>query len=492
MKLSAVLGIGVVVALAGTARAEDQAPGQPAPLPKIITGTIPVDPSLVDAIPRDQIDPANPPSRIIYLNRCANGCTVRPGFDSSINQTSAVLSQTANLSPFMWGDTAWNNLVSCMQTVYAPFNVTVTDQDPGNVNHWEEFVAGTTYESGLTCDNTQGCILGVAAGDNRCPQPVHNNAVVFDFVDTTPYFNGNINEMCWVAAQEVAHAFGLDHEALAEDPMTYIGLNGPYNLHTFHNQNAPCGANSHLDSGCFCPSTDDPQNSYQEVMNVFGPSGPVNPPTVTITQPANNATVTPGFEVLANITDDHGIQSANLTIDGTVVGTKETAPWAWLAPSTLSPGTHIVAVNAMNVLGGAASAQVTVSIGGGCQSAADCANQGSNLTCVGGRCVPDSGTPGGLGSTCMNGSDCASGQCWSGTSGSYCIEYCNPTANDCPSGFSCITPTGSQQSGCWPENGTSGGCEATGADVPTLPIGVGLALGAVLIGSRRRRARARA
>src|SRR5438034_1081065 len=139
MKLHLFAGVGLVVALAGVARAEDQTTGGASEFPAGATfGIQRVDPSLVDAIPRSDIALATPPSRIIYLNRCANGCTVHPGNESSINQTSSILNQTANLSAYSFGDSEWNALVQCVRTSYARFDVTVTDQDPGNVAHWEE------------------------------------------------------------------------------------------------------------------------------------------------------------------------------------------------------------------------------------------------------------------------------------------------------------------------------------------------------------------
>ena len=50
-------------------------------------------------------------SNVIYLNNCKpNGCTVSPGFESSMNNRSSIIDQTANLSPFAYSDSVWQQV----------------------------------------------------------------------------------------------------------------------------------------------------------------------------------------------------------------------------------------------------------------------------------------------------------------------------------------------------------------------------------------------
>jgi uncharacterized protein (TIGR03382 family) len=44
--------------------------------------------------------------------------------------------------------------------------------------------------------------------------------------------------VCEIMAQEIAHSFGLDHEMLPSDPMTYLDYNGD---RTFQDTMASCG-----------------------------------------------------------------------------------------------------------------------------------------------------------------------------------------------------------------------------------------------------------
>jgi MYXO-CTERM domain-containing protein len=71
-----------------------------------------------------------------------------------------------------------------------------------------------------------------------------NNSIVFTFavVYGTAY-----RDICETSAQEIAHSFGLDHEHLCSDPMTY--LTGCGNK-SFQNVAAPCGEYSNR--ACMC------------------------------------------------------------------------------------------------------------------------------------------------------------------------------------------------------------------------------------------------
>src|SRR5690242_7805700 len=78
-------------------------------------------------------------SHLIYLNNCLpNGCDVSPGEDDSLTQHSSIPQQQAHLAAWGYGQTNWNSLVQCVKDMYAPFDVQVTDQDPGpSVNHFK-------------------------------------------------------------------------------------------------------------------------------------------------------------------------------------------------------------------------------------------------------------------------------------------------------------------------------------------------------------------
>src|SRR5512135_3485443 len=81
-------------------------------------------------------------SHLIYLNNCMpNGCTVNPGEDNALTQTSSIPQAQSHLAAWGWGQDNWNSLVTCVKNMYAPYDVQITDQDPGpGVNHFELMV----------------------------------------------------------------------------------------------------------------------------------------------------------------------------------------------------------------------------------------------------------------------------------------------------------------------------------------------------------------
>ena len=193
--------------------------------------------------------PANA-AGILFLDRCVDTCTYHQGFDSSINNTSSIISGTRILTAFSHGDAAWAEHLACVQATFAPYDITVTDVDPGAVAHWEVPVAGTPAQAGFPSGT--GGVSPFTCG-------VINNGVAFSFAN----IHSNMKELCWTTAHESVHLFGLDHEALARDPMTYI--TGCLEKR-FTPEDAPCG--ELVPSACICGGTT--QNSDAMIANVVG------------------------------------------------------------------------------------------------------------------------------------------------------------------------------------------------------------------------------
>ncbi|MDB4954323.1 MAG: Carboxypeptidase regulatory-like protein, partial [Myxococcales bacterium] len=178
-------------------------------------------PTLAAARPRDVmhpmfIDPQTVPalvnSHILFINPCMpSGCHVTSGNTDSRTDKSDIGQGT--LTAYPWGAASWAQVVACMKATMAPFNITVTDVDPGNVPHFEVMIAGSPGQLGLP----QG-VGGIA--DYSCQSPGQcssyiPNALVFDF---TQVWGGSVNEDCATAAQEIAHAWTLDHVVDPSDP----------------------------------------------------------------------------------------------------------------------------------------------------------------------------------------------------------------------------------------------------------------------------------
>jgi hypothetical protein len=397
-------------------------------------------------------------SNIIYMNRCAGGCTITPGNNSSVNNTSPIIGNSVrNISAFNGGNATWNAVLECVRQMYEPFNIVVTDVDPSPAAHYEAIVAGTPGQIGQPSG-----ICGVAP--YTCG--VINNAISFSFGN----YCTDVDELCVTVAQETAHAFGLDHEFHCQDNMTYLSGCG---LPSFTDFDSRCG--EYAARNCCTSSGPATQNSYQRILDVFGPSDPT-PPTVDIVSPTEGSRVDPGYPVRANVTDNTSVARVELWVNNQRAQILMSAPWAFNAPANLPDGVHLVEVRAYDNQGTLGTGTVHVTQGNPCATSDDC---GDALACVDGGCVPGPTADGGLGHYCDNASDCVSELCVFDGDNHYCTWPCQ---SSCADGFGC------QDGYCTAgvDNPSGGGCRA-GSDGRSLWVGLGL--GAVLLGLRRRRRR---
>ena len=100
-----------------------------------------------------------------------------------------------------------------------------------------------------------------------------------------------------------------------------------------------------------------------------GGGGDTTPPTVSVTSPANGATVSGALAVNATASDDTGVTRVDVLVDGTLAGSDPTAPYSVTVDTTaLSSGSHAIsarAFDAANNAGTSATVMVTVQNGGG-------------------------------------------------------------------------------------------------------------------------------
>jgi hypothetical protein len=172
---------------------------------------------------------------------------------------------------------------------------------------------------------------------------VLESSIAFTFTDVIPQ---KAQVVCAVMAQEIGHSYGLDHELLAADPMSYLSYSGH---RAFQDQTAscgeftarPCGAPGHAS----CRAD---QNSYQLLLERLGAAGAgdVDPPTIAITAPGDGATVEPGFTITAAIADDVAVTRVTLAIDGTEVAARTVGPWTFTTDDALEPGPHLIELTA--------------------------------------------------------------------------------------------------------------------------------------------------
>lgn len=398
-------------------------------------------------------------SNIIYLHRCEDaGCPIHAGTtdDSrTVPDTSQIAQGDRTIGPFTQSQQVWQSMVQCVKDSYAAFNITVTDVDPGNVPHFEEIIGGKPTDLRNDIANAGG------VAPFNCSEVPNGISFTFDVYGADP------DSLCWTVSQETAHTFGLEHEFLQKDPMTYAQGDLPKR---FQWQEAPCGTNTAM--ACQC-STTHTQNSYKKIYEAFGVGAPT-PPSLEISSPTDGKTVTPKFPILTKPTDDAAIDHLELWVDGAKVEAITMPPWQFLAPA-LSNGSHTLEVHAIDVTQMSTTVAITVNQGPSCTAAAGCT--GTDV-CVMGGCLAGPDAPGGLGVQCAKESDCISLSCVdAGEMFKHCGAACDPgTANSCPDAFSCIASGASGE--CYPSAG-SGCCSTTGNDARG-PMLLGLLVGALV------------
>ena len=204
---------------------------------------------------------AAPTRRILFMNR--DGGTYRVGRNNSSTNVSSVPTQTSTLPKYEGSEQDWAEIMTCMKEQYARFNVDVTDVDPGNVAHVESVMSGRPEMIGMG-PGTGG--VAPVAGD--CS--IIERAIVYTF---TQVYSRPRDE-CETAAQESAHAFGLDHEFECTDPMTYLSGCG---TKVFQPKDALCGEYSPRQ--CMCGGAT--QNSVVLLTGKLGAAQAPPPPVVT-------------------------------------------------------------------------------------------------------------------------------------------------------------------------------------------------------------------
>ena len=413
-------------------------------------------------------------AHLIYLNRCAAGCTIRRDTDDSFVDGSTIPESAGPLTPFMFGDAAWDQVVACVRQSYAAYNVQITTDPPApGTDHVEVMVAGTPSEVGLDTN-----ILGIAPLTNDCS--TQRNVIAFAFANA--HAGGDVIDICATAAHEAGHIYGLDHEFLCKDPMTYLVDCGQKH---FLNLQVPCGE---FDGPRTCKCSGETQDSFRKLIDELGVGTLPGPPQVEIQYPLGGAVIGAGEMVFINTVEPRVVIRTELWINGwrwgDGFGTPDQALFQIAIPPQVPDGILDIEAHAINDVGAEGVARATVTKGAPCADASTCI---AGQSCDAGKCVFP--TPAGeLGDECETDFDCASTRCLSDGTNHLCTDDCLIGFADCPSGFTCLQSTSPTSGACWPDDligGPKAGCCQAGNDA--APGMIVLALGVVVILRRRRR-----
>ena len=190
-------------------------------------------------------------------------------------------------------------------------------------------------------------------------------------------------------------------------------------------------------------------------------------PTVSITSPADNATVNKSVTVSATASDNVGLVDVALYVNGVLKANKTSPPYSF--PATLTDGQHTLEVVATDGAKNQGKAQITVKVGGTISTE-----------------PPPPPPGGGYGAKCDAPDACQSQLC---ANASFCTQACDPAANTCPDGAECVS-AGESLYVCGPPtlNGLDdealvGGCAVGSGELS--PLALLLLLGLLALLTRR-------
>jgi hypothetical protein len=213
------------------------------------------------AIKRDvaaRLDGPPPVPRVIFLDPRPR--TLTAGTDDAAAGASSVIAhqgdQPRAVPGWKGSAKAWRDLMSCVEAQFAAFDVAVTDQPPTTREHVLVAVGGRPKDIGVK----DAQIAGLAPFNGE----VIPRAVVFAFAATQRH---QARGVCETIAMEVAHAYGLDHEYLCSDVMSYLK---PCGKRRFVDKDAPCGEKKARPCAGGAPT----QNSFRRLLAVLGPRPP--------------------------------------------------------------------------------------------------------------------------------------------------------------------------------------------------------------------------
>jgi hypothetical protein len=429
---------------------------------------------LVDPAPSRALYHAGPD--LLYLNRCAGGCTATAGRDDAVTDHSSILGRdgvpsTVSLAPFMWDDATWNGVVQCVKETYAIYGVEVVTDPPAGP-HVEVMVAGTAAALGLS-----GNTLGIAPLTNDCS--AQDSAIAYAFANAHLSGPDLVSEICATASHEAGHIYGLDHEFECKDPMTYLTGCGSK---IFLNRTVPCGE---FDAPRTCKCSDK-QSSHLILYDVLGPGTPPGAPPITVRSPAPGSTVASTFSVFVDVEGRRPATTVELWVNGRQVsalpGKLSDSPYELTTPASLFDGVLDLEVRVYDDLGTLGTANLTVQKGTACVTPDNCP---AGFTCDAGRCLA---TPaaGQLGDACDSQDQCASKECVSRGGEATCTQPCWEGTGGCPGSMGCFQADDERFACFTPQDG--GCCSAGGSD-PRAPLAL---LGLALCLRRGRRPRRRA
>ncbi|MEZ4449467.1 MAG: Ig-like domain-containing protein [Nannocystaceae bacterium] len=421
---------------------------------------IPVDLTPLDLSARPA-PPEGAAAATLFVN--FDGAQMSQGNDHAPTNRTAMPTQYAVLSyPAYGGGGMRAAVLQAAITDWMPFNVVVTDVRPPSGNY-TMCLTGPGKGGGLP-----NGVLGIAPLDCQADP----NHVVYAFHSSNDGFSASTQAT--TISQEIAHSFGLEHVNMQSDIMNPYNAGGdPKFLDQCYSiddggQGILCGSNHSK----YCGNGSS-QNSYQELLGLFGASAPdVSPPTVNILSPHDGDVFTEGdsFDIEVSAVDDAQVTKVDLYSNGALLSSDTESPYGFPAKN-IPAGNYAfqaVAVDGSNNQGMSAIVNITVNPQGGGTTSGGSTGTGEPTTTT---TTTTSGT-----------SDSGSGTGGSTTDESTGGDDSDPTITDPTNGSGDDATASSALPPGYGDDFDDGGFCSIGG--PSAPLGLGLVLLPLL---RRRR-----
>lgn len=280
-----------------------------------------------------------------------DGANLTEGWDDARNDVTQIGELAGAFAAYGAGSKR-DAVMQAVRADWAPFNVVITDTRPGSGDYTMN-MTGPTNPFG-------GGVLGIAPLDCNDSQ-THNN-ITYAFHSASDSYSAAVTAT--TIGQEVAHSYGLEHVDQPADIMNPYNAGGDASFTDVCIpivQGVVCGSQHAAECG-----SSSQQNSYAELMTLFGPANPdAADPVVQITYPSDGATFPSGssFTITVDASDDQAIDQVTLYSNGNAQGSDGSEPYGWDV-SNIPEGTYELHVIASDLAGNeAASPTVTITVG---------------------------------------------------------------------------------------------------------------------------------